>query len=442
MNKRLLLIFVGAIVGLIVIVLGIAIACTPRQTAEKQNEQITLTYWRLFDDKDKIQPLIDEYEKTHSNVKIEYRKLTFEEYEQQLNEAIAAGRGPDMFSIQDTWMPEFYDKIAPIPEKDYATGDYEREFYPAAKATVKDNRIYGIPISMDVLMLYVNGRLLNDAEAAPAPRTWEELTGVEGNPAKPGTLQKINNRQGDTFNRSAIALGNNRIPRSSDVLALLMLQQRTNMVNEEKTQALYNLTQSVEGREEHLGTRALTFFNSFANSGTKNYSWNTQMGDAVTAFAQGRVAMMIGYAYHAPTIERLNPDLSYDISPVPQIAGTEPVNYASFWAETVSKTSQHQQEAWEFIRFITERDQMITYSELTRTIPARKDANPANKLGGDVQKQLDTAVTWYKGDATEADEIFRVMIDQVLKGEAPQRAIDAAANRQTGVYRKLQGQGE
>jgi len=213
-------------------------------------------------------------------------------------------------------------------------------------------------------------------------------------------------------------------------------------VNEDKSQATFNLPQPVAGKEAFLGTDALKYFNSFANADTANYTWNSTQGDAVTAFAQQRVAMFVGYSYHAPVIERLSPELSYDIAPVPQIEGTEPINYASYWAESVSRNSQHQPEAWKFIRFMTDKTQMQEFTEATRTIPARKSVAAGNKLGGDVQKQLETAQTWYQGDAAKADEIFRTMIDQVLTGQDFQRTIDAGANRLTVVLKELLAQSE
>lgn len=433
---------VGGLVLLALVVVGAAVACSPKKPNQSQSQDTTLTYWGVFNDTDKLQPLIDQYQKQNPKVKIEYRKLTYEEYEKTVIDAIASGRGPDIFSVQNTWMPRYFNKIAPIPEDQYTTADYKRDFYPGVSDTINDNRIYGIPISMDVLMMYVNSGALSKADVGESPKTWEALAGIPGNPAKPGILKQVNNRQGNAFNLSAIALGNNRIPRSTDVLSLMMLQQKTKMVNDDHTQATFNLTQQVDGKEVHLGTDALKYFNSFANPGTANYSWNAQQGDAVTAFTKERVALMIGYSYHAPIIKRLNDQLSFDIVPVPQIEGTNPVNYTSYWAESVSKNSQHQSEAWKFIRFLTDREQMQVFTEATESIPSRKSVSASSQLGGDVKKQLETAQTWYQGDAIKADQIFRGMIDQVLGGEDFQRAIDGGANRLTTVLKELQAQGQ
>lgn len=436
MNRRLLLL-VGGGLTLLLILLLVALSCAPKKSAKKPGgQQITLTYWRLFDDKEKFDPIIEQYKKTHPNITIEYRKLTAAEYEKTLLEALAAGKGPDMFSLHNDWMASYFDKLAPLPEKDLSTADYQKQYYPAVKDAIKDNRIYGIPYAMDTLGLFVNTELFSKANASDIPKTWDDLVGKAGDPTKPGIISKLNVRQGNAFSQSAIALGNTRVSRAADILSLLMLQQRTTMVNDDHSQALFNLTQKVENKELHLGTIGLEFYSSFANPRTGNYSWNAAAGDSVKAFADGKAVMMVGYAYHVPTVERLNPNLRYSIEPMLQIAGTDPVNYASYWAETVSKNSQHQKEAWDFIRFVSSKEQLRTYTDATQSISARKDVSAGGKLDV-LQKQLETATTWYKGDASKADEIFLSMIDQVLGGEDPQRAVDNGANRLTTVLKGL-----
>lgn len=440
MNRRLIFIVVGVSLLLLAVVwiLLAVFAGNDRDDAAPQDEgPITLTYWRVFDDTDKFQEQIDQYQSEHPNVKIEYRKLTFQEYEQTLVDALAGGRGPDIFMVHNTWLPRYFDKIEPLPAGKYKISDYEREFYPPARETIRDDRIYGLPLAIDTLGMYVNDNVELDAEVAESPKTWEELIGRDGNP---NLLRQINRRNGDTFTRSAVALGDNSVSRSQDILALMMLQNRARMTNDQHTQATFNLTQDVEGQQRPLGRVGLEFYTSFADRRSPDYSWNGRGGNSIQAFAKDRVAYFFGYAYHAHEIERLNPDLQYQIAKMPQIAGTSPVNYASFWAETVSRNSEHQEEAWNFVRYLTGGEPMRTYTEATESIPARKEVSASGGLDI-LQEQLDTARSWYKGDARKADEIFARMITSVLRGESPQNVIDRGANDLTDVLRQLQERG-
>ncbi len=439
MDKRRITIIVGVLLGvLVLLIIAMVVLGGRQQSAEEEGDAgpVTIRYWRVFDDKDKFQPLIDKYQADHPDVKIEYRKLTYEEYERTLVDALAGGRGPDIFTVHNTWLPRYFDKIEPIPTEKYALRDYRNEFYPPAFETIRNDRIYGIPLAIDSLGLYLNAQFDLDAGISQAPRTWEDLVGEPGNPDRPGILRALSQRQGDRFTRSAIALGNNTVSRSVDILALMMLQQRTQMTNDDNTQATFNLTQDVEGRQQPLGRLALEFYTSFADPRSNNYSWNSKSGDSVRAFAEGKVAYMVGYAYHAPEIERLNPELQYEIAPMLQIAGTSPVNYASFWVETVARGSEHPEEAWNFLRFITNRDNMPEYTQAVESVPARKEV-PASGGLEVLQDQLETARSWYKGDAAKADAIFARMIDQVLAGENPQNVIDRGANELTDILRGI-----
>ena len=440
MNRRLLFIVGGGgllLLALVWIALAVFGGDKKEATDQKDKGPITLTYWRVFDDTDKFQSQIDEYQSTHPDVKIEYRKLTYAEYERTLVDALADGRGPDIFMVQNTWLPRYFNKIEPLPEGKYNIRVYEREFYAPAKETIRGGRIYGLPLAIDTLGMYVNDNVELEAEVGESPRTWEELIGRDGHP---NLLKQINRRKGDTFTRSAVALGNNRVSRSQDLLSLMMLQNRVRMTNEQHTQATFNLTQDVEGQQRPLGRVGLEFYTSFADRRSPNYSWNGREGNSVQAFAKNKVAYFFGYGYHAREIKRLNPDLRFEIEKMPQIAGTTPVNYANFWAETVSKNSEHQKEAWDFVRYLTSKEPMRTYTEATEAIPARKEVSASGGLDV-LQEQLDTARSWYKGDAGKADAIFARMINAVLRGERPQNAIDRGANDLTDVLRELKERG-
>ncbi len=448
MNRRLIIIIAIALVVLIGITTAFFATRQKQAGPAPKDDNITLTYWRPLDDSATFQPVIDEYQKTNPKVKIEYKKIPIKDYETQLLDAIASGRGPDLFSVGNAWMPKYFDKLAPSPEDKLSVADFEKAYYPiAAKDNIKDKRIYGIPYSIDTLALYYNTDLYGKADISEPPKTWDEVVGKPADPsrpseaAKPSMLAKLNNRQGNAFKQSAIAVGNNQTQRSSDVLSLMMLQQRTAMTNDNRDQATFNLTQKVDGKDVHLGTEALRFYTSFADPRTPNYSWNGSLGDSVKAFAEGRTAMMVGYAYNIPTVERLNPNLKFDIAPVPQIGGSDPVNYASYWSEVVSKSSGHQDEAWEFIRFASEQEQLRLINENTKRIPARKEMGPPQSRLETFKIQAETAVGWYQADYSKAEAIFADMITQVLSGEDAQRAADNAANRQTEVLKAFKSGG-
>ena len=77
---------------------------------------ITLEYWRTFDDSGTFNPIIKAYQAQYPNVSIKYRIIRFEEFETELLNALAEDRGPDIFSIPNSWMKKYATKIEPLPE--------------------------------------------------------------------------------------------------------------------------------------------------------------------------------------------------------------------------------------------------------------------------------------------------------------------------------------
>lgn len=432
MNRKIL---IGAIIGVVVLIIGLlALASSGGKKNEGPSGPTTLTYWGVDDTSEVMDPFIQKFEKTHSNIKIDYKKIERSNYESQLVEALAAGKGPDLFQVHNTWLPRYYDKIAAMPDGMYDTADYRREFFKAiTDVTVVNDKIYGIPLYMDTLGLYYNNNLMRQAEnGGEPPRFWQDLVGADANvPIQQTLVGQLTNRQGATINQSAIALGTPNVTRSSDILALIMLQFGTEMVNADKSQALFNLAQKLNGAERHLGTDALGFYTCFGDPTCKTYTWNGKQ-DPVTAFAQGKVAMIVGYPYMKKDIARLSPDLQVGVAKVPQMSGRDPLNYASFWPEVVSKSSQHQKDAWEFIRFMTDKDQISEYQEAAERVSPRKDVSGIAELTT-FYDQNESATTWYKGDAEKSDQVFVDMIARVLKGDTPQRSIDTAANAQSQI---------
>ena len=85
---------------------GFGLKCQDKETQQAM-QPISLNYWRVWDGPDDFKDIITEYNKLHPNIKINYRKLRYEEYEQELLEAYANDNPPDIFSIHNTWLRKY-----------------------------------------------------------------------------------------------------------------------------------------------------------------------------------------------------------------------------------------------------------------------------------------------------------------------------------------------
>lgn len=407
-------------------------------SSPQKAQPITLTYWRPFSDKSDFDALIAAYKKIKPNVTITYQKLTYAEYEDKLLTGFSLDKGPDMFAIHNDWLPKYKQYVAPMPAKFMSLTQYKNTFADVAtKDFVDSSGIYGIPLSIDTLALYYNKDHFDQANIASPPKTWKEFTD--------DVLQLTKmDSTGSNILRSGAAIGTGEnINRSMDILSLLMLQNNTQMTDDARTKATFdNPLQTQEGNTSYPGRDALQFYTDFASASKEAYTWNPQMDYSLDAFAQGNASMMINYSFQAQRVRDIGHDLNFDVAPAPQVEGAiehdQKVNFANYWGEVVSSKSQHQQEAWEFLQFISSKENLASYLKTTKEPTSRRDMINDQKNDPDIgvfASQVLTAKSWYKPDATQADNIFVDMIKSVNLGTAKvDEAIQTAVQRMDQLF--------
>lgn len=420
-------------------------------------QPVTITIWRVFDDDDTLKEAMNAYRELHKNVSFDYRTLRFDEYQDELLRAFAEGTGPDVFSIHNSWIGQYESLILPLPDSltipyseirgtikketvitlkeeptmtireietnfvDAVADDVVRDYQPNPKEEAEE-RIFGIPYSVDTLALFYNKDLLNAAGIAEAPKTWEEfqddvelLTTIGAN---------------DAIVQSGAAIGTSRnVERAFDILSLLMMQNGTVMADSRG-----NATFGNELDDNSLpGADAVRFYAEFADPLKSVYSWNAEQPGSFDSFASGKTAMFLGYSYHIPLIRSRSPKLDFGIAPVPQISTGRTVNYANYWVETVSKSTANPDWAWDFIQFAAEADQVDAYLAAAGKPTALRSLINGQLLDDDLAVfvgQLLTAKSWYLGDdAAVAEAAFLDLIDATLAGGELERLIRDAQNK-------------
>lgn len=127
-NHNKLIMIVGAIVVFLLVFGGIfwfflkdRFISNPPPT----EEQITLTYWGLWDEKAVYDAVINDYQKQHKNVVIQYEKLSPQQFRERLIARSKTGKGPDIFRFHNTWVPELKDVLTPLPSEIMSNEDFE-----------------------------------------------------------------------------------------------------------------------------------------------------------------------------------------------------------------------------------------------------------------------------------------------------------------------------
>ncbi len=389
---------------------------------------VTIKIWKPFVDSDKMQSIMSAYQALHTNVTFEYTKKNIENYEPDLLNALAAGNGPDIYSINNTWVPRYMDKITPAPDKTFILKDYKETFVDSMVTDlVKDNKIYGTAMWVDSLGLYYNKDLMGTAGIAVPPKTWTQLA----EDSRKITRQDANGY----FSRSGVAIGtNSNVNRGVDVVYLLMLQAGVIPWSSDGASPQFANNFTKNGNNIKPGEAAVEFYTSFANPTSANYTWNEDSDYSIDAFANGRAAFLYGYSYTRAQIDAKAPNLNYDVAPVPQNNLNDPtVNYSNYFAEVVSKQSKNPDWAWDFLKFATSKSTLDTYYKTDKQPSSRRDLIELQTSDPDMgvfaHANL-TGKTFYKADEAKFDAIIGDMIDSIiLRGQKVDQALNRAQSQ-------------
>jgi multiple sugar transport system substrate-binding protein len=452
---------------------GAGCGSTPAPAAAPvSNQPVTLQYWGVFTDSDDMSGLIAAFTKKHPNIQVQYRKFRPEEYEQKLLEAFAEDRGPDLFTIHSTWLQRYKSKLSPLPPKitftvftkegsgfsektvstpseapglslkqlrDQFVQTVERDVLATASATSSAKAIFALPFSVDSLAMYYNKDLLAQNAIVKPAANWNELR---------DHAEKLTRRlkDSDVISQPAVAMGTAKnVHRAGDLLIALM-QQNGAVISDPNGNITFNGPGKIAPAKDEAfpAARALQFYLDFANPATKAYSWNEDQGDALEAFADGKLAYYFGYSYDLASIRSRNPRLNFDVAALPQF--DKPTNIANYWMESVANKSKRKNEAWLFIQETsTNKEALTKFLKTTKRAAALTDLIQTQLEDLDLgvfAKQNLTADTWYRGkDSATADLIMTDLIDSTRlkllnptdakmdEAQVVQEAIDRAAKR-------------
>lgn len=434
-------------VGLIMLVALFVAGCgtpAPTTTTSKQPE---LTIWRPIDSEDTFTSLIKQYGSENANVKLTYHQKSLATYELDSLNSLAAHAGPDIWAIRNDWLPKHHDKLVPVPatffqknNKDKATPveAIKTNYYQAiADDLTIDNQVWGVPLSIDYLTLYINPKLFNATLARlqdsgkklprgyleNPPKTWDEFISY----AKDLTVRDGSGK----ITQAGAALGTSSIPNSTDILSLIMLQDSTAMMSADGKQPQFQLPQKkATGEQFYPGANALSFYTDFARNGSPNQVWSDSMGDATQAFLDGKVAMLVGYRYFKTVVDSLKPDLKPQLAPVPQVSGAaQEIGFAQYWVETVTKSASatNQTAAWNFINWLRTQGQN-DYSSTTSRLKPQKPTEIDQTDKQSPTYQASIARTWPKPDPGAVDQVFHAAIDATVAGSIDGKsALEVAA---------------
>lgn len=342
-------------------------------------------------------------------------------FDQELANALAEKRGPDIYIITTDQALLHEAKVDPIPYENISQTKFQDIFVEAANPFLGSKGIIAIPFMTDPLVLYSNRDLFAAGGYANPPQYWDEV---------PEMAPKLTVRDtSGTIRISAIALGTYRnIEDAKAVVSALIMQAAnlTGVVQESITGIgtdgkLRSLLAQTFGKERAPAVDAIRFYTEFANPAQADYSWNGSFESARLSFTQGHVAMYIGFASEEPLIRNMNPNLNYAVTALPQLRGSaRPVTFGRTYGYAIPLTSKNPQGAVMAAELLDTATTSAAFarhfgiasaSRIALALPVVRDQEFTNKM-------VLLSKNWTDPDPAATDAIFRDMIESTVSGAA------------------------
>lgn len=398
-------------------------ACKKKQVIIEQKAPITLTYYKLYDNKEIYNQSIQDFREKFPYVSVNIK--TFQDKESYLNTVvreIAEGRGPDLFSVPNTWVKSNYKLLQEAPKEitpeiyqnTYINTAFEDNTIPKTDGSVG---IFGIPLTVDTLALYYNSQLFENTipERGKPQSTW-------GGIAQDARL--LTSKNENNIKRGGLAIGSLETNRNSDAYLLRLLQNNINFYDKTANQVSFaKNNKSVEIFKE---------LQSYANPKNTNYNYDKSLNlpnsddNELSAFAQGKVAMIFGYShlykdilnkidlYKSSGIETISKS-SVKITEAPQeVISDNKVAYANYLTEVVNRNSNHGFEAFALLGELSSQKSLSKIYSKDFKPTSRRDMIPSQRQNR-IYRAFANQLGYSKSIAlpsTKVNKIINNMFDQ------------------------------
>ncbi len=370
-----------------------------------------------------IHPLLEAFNGTHETYSVSYVEKDPATFDQDLLEALAEGRGPDLFFLPDNLAYHYANKIFTIPYSAYPIASFKQNFAGAGEVFLTTEGILAFPMAIDPLVMYYNRSML-DAKAFPIPpANWDEfMTMVEALTEKDDAGK---------ITRSATALGQfSNVTNAKDIISTLFMQAGNSIVTNDGVSYISTLDKSSTNYD--LGA-VLRFYTDFANPLKTAYSWNKSFPESSQFFSTNNLAFYFGFASELTSLVNRNPNQDFMAAQMPQLTNAPfKLTGARATGLAISAASQNFNTAFIAATDMATGDFAMNFAKGLGIAPARRDLLAQKPNDSYSPTFYDSALysrTWLDPSPVDTSNVFRTMVDSVLSNSmTPINAVrDASA---------------
>lgn len=297
-----------------------------------------------------LKPLLERFE-AEKRINVHLTVLKWETGWSELVKYALYGQGPDVSEIGSTWVASLaaMSALRPFDRPSLATVGQPSLFLPASWNSVSladEDEIWAIPWLSNVRFIYYRTDLLEQAGVDPqtAFTTPENLE---------NTLRRLQTLNGI----SPIVLPTHNSINTLHTVAIWVWGADGNFVNAEGTKTLFNKAEARRGIQ--------SYYNLYKYMSPEARGLDTIQADEL--FYQGRAAVIVSDPGLLHPLRHNAPDIAAKVATalppgVPFVGGSNLV---------VWKSSRHQREALELIKFLVSTKMQMAFSQQVRSLPVR-----------------------------------------------------------------------
>lgn len=433
---------IGLVAVLILVALGIFTGVIPGLGGGSLEKTTKTSIWIPESKYEYLEKIISfDFKKENKKIQVTVAKIPDDEYEERIINALAANNAPEVWFLPHNSLLKHRDKIAlmsflTIPERTFIDTfiDAGEIFIKKEDSSIEDDigGIWGLPFSIDPLVLYWNKSLFSSDGIARPPETWDEFM----RDAK--TLTKFDSVGNIIVSGASLGEFSN-IKHAKDIISLFILQTENPIIDPDTMKV--TLGDSM-GLPLDPTSSTIRFFNEFSNPKKPSYSWNYNMANSQDAFASYKLGMYMGYASEYPVIIEKNPHLNFDVAEIPQIRGGKiKATFSNIDALVLSKYAARSSAAFKLMTYLVSSDVQEKVQESSQIPSARRDilskSTDSAKLAIFARSAIKTRV-WLDPDPDETYEIFKNMVESVRLGQKTlSTAVKDAKNKLQNVLSQI-----
>ena len=329
-------------------------------------------------------------------------------------EALASGRGPDIFMLPSDKMLKHRNKIFPIPYNVFTQRQFKDYFIEGTEIYMAPEGTLAFPIWTDPLVMYWNRTIFTEAKLTQPPKYWDEFH----------NLAKLITKKDGALNiqRSAVAFGEFSNISNAKAIILNLVMQAGNPVAVWNGLNVSSVFADSSGGVVMPAEVAVNFYTEFGNPAKSSYSWNRSLSASRDYFLSGDLGIYFGFASEISNLQLKNPNLNFDVSEVPTERESKYyVSFANFQGLAITKATKVPAAAFSVISILSGKDGVKAFSEALNLPPTRGDLLDFKPTDAYMSVFYDSAIrakTWLDPEPTESNTIFKNMIESITSGRS------------------------